>query len=277
MKNNKLLVSVFISSLSAPISAQIVLDGTLGRQGTLPGPDFAIGAELGQQHGSNLFHSFSDFNIHQGESATFSGPNSINNIISRVTGGTVSTINGLLRSMIPKANFYFLNPAGIIFDKQASLDVQGAFHVSTADYIGFDDGSQFHASQPQNSLLTVASPQTFGFLTSPKPISVYSQLTVPDTQTISMIGGDINFIQGGVHAPAGHIYLASTASAGEVHLNPETDFSDTMTELGDIKLSEQSTVGNGADEFDGAQRIYIRGGLLFRKQPHQCTSVQSHR
>lgn len=263
MTNNKLCVTVFISSLSAPISAQIVLDDTFGHQGALRGPDFAIGSELGQQHGGNLFHSFRDFNIHQGESATFSGPNSVNNIISRVTGGTASTINGLLRSTIPKAHFYFLNPAGIIFDKQASLDVQGAFHVSTADSLRFDDGSQFHASQPQNSLLTVASPQAFGFLTSPKPISVYSELTVPDTQTLSIIGGDINFIQGGVHALAGHIYLASTASAGEVPLNPETDFFDTMTELGDINLSEQSTVGNGADEFDGAQRIYIRGGRFY--------------
>ncbi|MCB1921473.1 MAG: hypothetical protein KDJ28_16070, partial [Candidatus Competibacteraceae bacterium] len=60
--------------------AQVTLDGTLGPAGLLSGPNYAIPAEVGQQHGGNLFHSFGQFSIQQGESATFSGPNSVNNI-----------------------------------------------------------------------------------------------------------------------------------------------------------------------------------------------------
>ena len=81
----------------------ISLDGTVGNAGALdlPGPDYDIRAEYGQQAGSNLFHSFQQFNIHSDESATFSGPDSVKNIISRVTGGSASWIDGRLGSAIP--------------------------------------------------------------------------------------------------------------------------------------------------------------------------------
>ncbi len=60
----------------------IKLDGTVGTAGKidLPGPNYQIKAELGKQVGSNLIHSFEQFNLHAGESATFSGPNSVKNI-----------------------------------------------------------------------------------------------------------------------------------------------------------------------------------------------------
>jgi filamentous hemagglutinin family protein len=74
--------------------------------------NYQIGADLGQQHGGNLFHSFRDFSLQNPESATFSGPETVKNIISRVTGGNSSTIDGTLRSTIPNADMYFLNPAG---------------------------------------------------------------------------------------------------------------------------------------------------------------------
>ena len=259
-----LIIFINLFSFSTYIRADIVLDGTLGHSGPLSGPKFAIGAELGQQHGGNLFHSFSHFDIHLGESATFSGPNTVKNVISRVTGGTASDINGLLRSSIPNADFYFMNPAGVMFGEYAQLDVQGAFHVSTADYLRLGDGGQFDAVQPNNSLLTVAPPTAFGFLDpNYAPISVRgSELRVPDTQTLSVIAGDINLTQGSLHAPAGRIHLASIASAGEVSVNPETAPLDTFAKLGQIKLS-QSTLGNETYDFEGAQRIYIRGGQFW--------------
>jgi filamentous hemagglutinin family protein len=288
---NQLLLVVFLSlfSFSTFVSADMILDGTLGRSGPLQGPDFVIGAEFGQQHGRNLFHSFSRFNLRQGESATFSGPNSVNHIISRVTGGTVSTINGLLRSTIPKADFYFINPAGVMFGEQARLDVQGAFYASTAHSLRLSDGGQFNAVQPENSLLTVAPPEAFGFLEPNRqgfenigglvgnaPITVQrSKLTVPDTQTLSLIGGDITLSQGGLYAPAGYIHLASVASAGEVSVNPDTVHLDRFAKLGQIKLSQQSTLGNGVDKFDGAQRIDIRAGQFYLEDSFINAKVNS--
>jgi len=75
------------------VNAEVTTDGTLGPQLNLSGPDYQIGPDLGQQRGGNLFHSFKDFNLQRLESATFSGPNHIQNVISRVTGGNPIRIN----------------------------------------------------------------------------------------------------------------------------------------------------------------------------------------
>ncbi|OQY59613.1 MAG: hypothetical protein B6245_05760 [Desulfobacteraceae bacterium 4572_88] len=82
-----------------------------------------IPADLGKQTGSDLFHSFGQFSILSGESATFSGPDSVSNITSRVTGGDISQTDGLLRSEIPGADMWLLNPAGVMFGAEASLDI----------------------------------------------------------------------------------------------------------------------------------------------------------
>ena len=95
-----------------PLSAQITLDGTLGRTGDLPGPHYQIGADLGQPHGGNLFHSFRDFNLQSHESATFSGPTNVQNIISRVTGGNPSSIDGTLALNYSKRGHVFSQPCG---------------------------------------------------------------------------------------------------------------------------------------------------------------------
>ncbi len=226
-------LTLFISTTAL---AQVTLDGSLGRKGTLPGPDYQIGADLGQQHGGNLFHSFQDFNLQSHESATFSGPDNVQNIISRVTGGNPSHLDGTLRSTIPNADLYFLNPYGIMFGSNAKLDVQGGFHASTADYLRLSDGSKFEARTPSNNLLTVAPIAAFGFLTdSPAPIQTQSsKLSVPFDQTLSLIGGDLHltsdipltadnslFIptvasESILAAEHGRINLASLASRGEV-------------------------------------------------------------
>ena len=67
--------------------AGVVRDGTVGPGGAIApvGGDYAILAGFGTQMGGNLFHSFSQFNLVMGESATFSGPNSISNIFSLAT------------------------------------------------------------------------------------------------------------------------------------------------------------------------------------------------
>jgi filamentous hemagglutinin family protein len=146
-------------------TAEVTLDGSLGPGGALSGPDYAVTADLGRQIESNLFHSFGRFNIDTGESATFSGPSSIDNILGRVTGGSASTIDGLLRSTIPDANLFLMNPAGVVFGPNASLDVPGAFHATTADFIRLADGTRFEAIQSSaDALLSTAPPEAFGFL-----------------------------------------------------------------------------------------------------------------
>jgi filamentous hemagglutinin family protein len=103
---------LWLHALLVVSHAQITLDGSLGPQGPLLGPHYRIGAEVGQLRGGNLFHSFGAFNVPTGGSVTFSGPHTIANIVSRVTGGQLSEIDGRLRSTIDGANLFLLNPSG---------------------------------------------------------------------------------------------------------------------------------------------------------------------
>jgi filamentous hemagglutinin family protein len=97
-------------------SAQnITIDGRFSPAQILIGPNYGIGANLGRQVGSNLFHSFGQFGLVAGESAAFSGPVTINNVIGRVTGDNASSINGQIRSTITGANLYLIKPSGIVF------------------------------------------------------------------------------------------------------------------------------------------------------------------
>jgi filamentous hemagglutinin family protein len=264
-------------SLSTPVSAEIVLDGTLsGYAGQeLQGPDFAIEANLGEKMGNNLFHSFETFNINHNESATFYGPTSIENIISRVTGGQASYINGLLASKVP-ANMYFLNPAGVILGEHARLDVQGSLHISTADYLRLGITGRFAATHPENTLLTIAPPTAFGFLdTSPAPISKQqSVLKVQNGKNLSFIGGDLTIedkhLTGQenamLNAPDGQINLISVASAGEVPVVPAKISDNAFERFGSIKITD---VPLTADNYNrkanvdvsgtGGGNIYIRG------------------
>jgi len=239
--------------------AQVVLDGTLGSSGPLSGPNYKIGAELGQQRGKNLFHSFERFGLTSSESAIFSGPNSVNNIISRVTGGNPSNIDGTIRSNIPKANLYFLNPYGIMFGPNAKLDVQGSFHASTADTLRFEDGSQFNARNPGSSSLTVAPIEAFGFLSgSPAALSVTgSELSVNPGQTLSFIGGNLSIDKAKLTAPFGRMNLASFAGTGDVI--PKYEDLSVSKLGGNFRIAGESEITTTGD---GGGAIYIRGGKI---------------
>ncbi len=267
---NSLLISGFLlwSALPTISHAEITLDGSLGSAGPLAGPDYIISPDFGQLRGGNLFHSFGKFNVLTAESATFTGPNTVENIISRVTGGSQSYIDGLIRSTIPDANLFLLNPSGVLFGPNATLDVNGSFHVSTADFIRLEDGGIFYANLSNESVLTVAPPSAFGFLSNnPAGISIQeSILEVPEGKTLSVIGGDIDIVggpKGYLAAPSGRINIASVASSGEVIPNapceaPNLDVK-SFERLGDITMSKGAYI---SVEGNGGGTVFIRGGRL---------------
>ncbi len=236
------------------LQAEITTDGSVGPALELPGPDFEIGAELGQQQGGNLFHSFGRFNVHEGESATFSGPDSVNNVIGRVTGGSPSEIHGTLRSTLPNADLYLANPAGMMFGENARLDVQGSFHATTADSIQFTDGTEFHTGHPGQSNFTSAAPSAFGFLDdAPAHLAVQgSRLQTPEGKTLSLSGGDIRIEQAEITAPAGELVISGFDGPGELtrtDATPETPGGDLI--MRDSVLSVSGRGGGAA---------WIRGG-----------------
>ena len=127
------------------VYGQVVRDGSLGPAGVLPGPQVVVPASSGTTAGSNLFHSFSRFDVPAGGSVTFEGPDSTQNVLARVTGGSTSSINGRLVCPIPGANLYLINPDGVVFGASASLEVRGSFAVTTADFVRLGADGRFEA------------------------------------------------------------------------------------------------------------------------------------
>jgi filamentous hemagglutinin family protein len=297
-----LLIGALLIAYVTPVRAEVVLHGV---PGTLTGA-ITVNGDVGQARGNNLFHSFSVFNVLRAgtsasgqvvpaqESVTFTPPTSggpITNVINRVTGGTsaftlqkFSLIDGPLNSSIPGANFWFINPNGIMFGSNAVLPTTGSFHASTADYIKLADGNIFATTPSSSEVLTVAPPSAFGFLSAnPAGIQVSSApriLQVPVGGTLSLVGGTINVgtataAQGFLLAPAGRLNVVSVASAGEATFNPakingplsaDSDPFQTreinvqnFAKLGDINIRGGASPGTSLVD---AKEIFIRSGNL---------------
>lgn len=227
---NQLRVLPFLASIlvawaatNGGVLAQIKTDGTVGRKTALEGPDFRIDEGLGKRIGKNLFYSFDEFNIRtlgDGtiESATFKGAGDIANVISRGPASTPRGINGLLRSEVGKASFWFINPDGVAFGPNAELDVPGSFHVSTADELRFTDGAKFSAAEPDASTLTVAPPETFGFLGDEAGMikSSAQRLFVGPKKSVSVVGGSVLLDGSSIEALSGRINVVGIGGSGEV-------------------------------------------------------------
>jgi len=259
-KNNILILTCLLAS---PVYADIATDGTLGNKMHLTGPDYHIDQTMGQIAGQNLFHSFDHFALTEQETATFSSNQPINNVISRVTGGQRSVIDGKMISTIPNADFYFLNPAGLLFGENAKLDIPGALHITTADTLHFSDGHEFNARYPhKNSHLSTASPTAFGFLTpSPAAININSKkFYLSEEKTLSIIGGDIILDKANIRARSGRINIAAVAGKGLVI--PMSEDLTMTTPSGNLTVKNTSWIMSSAKT--NSQKvsgdIYIRGG-----------------
>lgn len=150
------LVSVVLTPLSTCESytlAQVIPDNTLPTATVVP-PNVVVNGipsdqiDGGAIRGSNLFHSFQEFNIGAGQGVYFTNPTGITNILSRVTGSNPSNILGTLGVRGGNANLFLMNPNGIIFGPSSSLDVGGSFAATTANAIGFGEQGLFSASAP---------------------------------------------------------------------------------------------------------------------------------
>lgn len=244
--------ALLCAALAAP--AAVKTDGTVGPRRTLAGPSFNVGADLGQQRGGNLFHSFTTLDLAAGESATFSGPSSVHNVLARVTGGAVTSIDGTLRCDIPKASFYLINPSGVIFGPNAALDVKGSFAVTTASAIRLGASGSFDAAQPSASALSTAAPSAFGFLgahaagitvqgSAGKPVT----LEVQQGNGLSMVGGSLRIEHGTLIAPGGRLSLVAVASAGEAKIGsasgPEAPGDvDSFTQFADVSVTRNTNI-----------------------------------
>ncbi len=249
----KFAIAIALGGVTVPcwesivLAQQIIPDDTLGAESSVVTPDNIKGIESdrisgGAVRGSNLFHSFREFNIGAGRGGYFENPAAIENIFSRVTGSNPSEILGTL-GVLGNANLFFLNPNGIIFGQNASLDVRGSIVGTTADSIVFPDGNEFSATDPGvPPLLTVNVQQPIGLrfegesgiITNAADLAVFSRqtsnenetnLAVNPGQTLALIGGNVTIDGAEIISPGSNIILGGLNQGGIVSINPDLSLS----------------------------------------------------
>lgn len=182
----------------------------------------------GTQAGANLYHSFQQFGLNQGQIANFLSNPNIQNILGRVVGGNPSVINGLIQVTGGNSNLYLLNPAGIIFGANASLNVPAAFTATTANGIQVGNG-WFGVNTSVDAIKNLTgNPQAFGFATNPSmpnssptaPVVNAGNLSVNEGQSITLIGGLV-INTGTITSPAGKVTIAAIPNGKYVKITPE--------------------------------------------------------
>ncbi len=283
MRLNPLVLAGAIAVSGYPTRAQVTPDHTLSAEQSIITSSTSNGAlhqqiDGGAIRGINLFHSFSSFNIGAGQSVYFQNPNGIRNIISRVTGGSPSNIEGTLGVSGGTANLFLLNPNGILFGGNARLDVGGSFVATTATAIQFGTQGVFSSSAPTSPRLLTVNPSAFWFNQavhgaiinrSTIPLNAGGQgLQVPDGKSLLLLGGDVTLDGGGINAAGGRVELGAVAGMGTVALSLNDNdlhlsFPATL-DRADIVLTNGATVntsgeGGGSIQIWG-RRVSINGG-----------------
>lgn len=293
MKNRQLLAMTSGLALAAGgASAQTVTDIAPDTQ-----PGFETGTVVttngantritgGEAAGGNLFHSFAQFDLASGDTATWvrnaADASSILNIVNRVRSVDPSHIDGTLRvADMPNASFWFINPAGVIFGDGASVDVPGAAYFSSAQELGFADGTRFSTVTPDGSTFSSAAPEAFGFLGEQGRIGIRGELTSDTASSVSFVAADVlldgtvlgdgtrfDFVAVGSETQVAPLPdLGEPAVDGLVQFGPGSQVFAAGATLvgGDVRLSGATVVSNGlADLVVRGNRVGLFEGALLQ-------------
>lgn len=284
----KFLICAFIMLYISSGKAQMVPDNTLGGESSRITPNVLINGKNGDlinggaRRDSNLFHSFSEFNITDGQKVYFGNPSGVQNILTRVTGGNASNILGTL-GVDGAANLFLINPSGILFGKNASLDVRGSFVGTTANGIQFGNQGFFNATNPEVPPLLTINPSALLFNQINASASIQNNSTVPvgkdpsgfdttglrvpDGKSLLLVGGNVNMDGGRLNAFAGRIELGSLVEPATVALLQDGDnlnlrFPENVNR-GSVSLINQAGIfvtGASGDIAVNAKNLEIFGG-----------------
>jgi filamentous hemagglutinin family protein len=277
------LCFIFLGLLASSVRAQVSADETLPQPSVVNSIGNRFTLTGGTRSGANLFHSFREFSVPQEGTASFQQVDpAIANIITRVTGSSISRIDGLIEALQPNgtvsfANLFLINPNGFLFGKNASLNIGGSFLATTANRLNFADGTEFRADGSQNApLLTVSIPSGLQFGQNASRISHQSRnnllvdrnsgevlrggLEVLPGRTLALIGGHLDLSGGVLFARAGHVELGSIGAnnlpSAQVSLTPaDTGWRfryNSIQNFQDIELADRANVSTSG----------VRGGSI---------------
>jgi filamentous hemagglutinin family protein len=219
----------------AQVTSQVISDETLGTN-VIPGQtirglpsDLIDGGsrpidQSSGKEGANLFHSFKYFDVGTKRGVYFRNPAGVENIFSRVTGGNLSNIDGKIgvwnadMEMLGSANLFLLNPNGIVFGPNASLDVAGSFLASTASSLLFDENGVYHANPNDSSLLSVKVPSGVQFGRSQSGV-IANEGNLTTGGKLELIGSTV-LSTGELNAPGGNLGVITVATGARVVINP---------------------------------------------------------
>ncbi|BDA72392.1 filamentous haemagglutinin outer membrane protein [Calothrix sp. PCC 7716] len=285
----KLLLCGFFLFVSTDVKAQITPDSTLRGESSKITPNLIINGANGDLinggalRGDNLFHSFTEFNIKDGQSVYFANPSGVVNILTRVTGSNASNILGTL-GVDGAANLFLINPNGILFGRNASLDLRGSFVGTTANGVQFGNQGNFSATNPEAPGLLTINPSALFFNqinpnaaivnNSVAPVNfnpagfIVFGLQVPDGESLLLVGGNVSMDGGELNALGGRVELGGLAEPGTVALDINNDnfrlvFPENVTRAS-VSLTNQAQIhvesAGGGDITINAQNIEILGG-----------------
>ena len=283
------LIALFPALLVQNLTlAQIVPDATLPVNSQVTLQDATDLIEGGTTSNTHLFHSFSEFSVPTGRTAHFNNAPNIETIFTRITGNSVSEIDGLIRAN-GTANLFLLNPNGIIFGPDTALDIGGSFLGTTADSVTFADGFEFSASNPQvNPLLTVSvpvglqmganpgqilvqglghdfsvEPESDEVLTGTRPIG----LQVGWGKTLALLGNGIILEGGHLTAENGNIHLGSVGNSHQTSLlllgSSFELIYDLVPDFSDIYIDRASSISSPDIQVYSRTLNVKNGSILF--------------
>ncbi|GET42656.1 CHAT domain-containing protein [Microseira wollei] len=214
------ILTVAIGTLSTPANAQSIIPAPDGTETIVTPEGNRIDITGGQRSrdGVNLFHSFTRFGLSAEQIANFLSQPDIQNILARINGGEASFINGLIQVTGGNSNLFLINPAGIIFGSNASLNVPASFIATTANGIGFNN-NWFNAIGNNNYADLVGKPNAFAFTMSQAGAIVNAaHLGVGMGQDLTLLAGTV-VNTGTLSAPSGNITLAAVPGESIVRLS----------------------------------------------------------